>query len=402
MNDLKPLESSVGQPAEGKDKYFPREKITKKILRKLEVGENILISAPRRIGKSSVLKDISNNPQSGQIIKYMIVQSVDSSDEFFKKLFNELLNDQQIIKGIKGYLTRASNEVKKYSSRITGVSLNGSVDIGVNERIDYYYECTELIKNFEGNNKNILVIIDEYPDALNNIIKNDKKSATKFLQQNRDFRGLTSDVNLQFIYTGSTGLKNIVTKLDRLDLINDLNTIQISPLKKDEATLLIQRLTLGFQEDNKNFEITTEIIEYILQKTTWLIPYYIQIIVDELFEYYEEHEKTIDKGSVELIFREIVKSKSNHSDYFENWKKRLKTAFKKYDYSFAIECLNTIAKNNTIEYAVLHDLSIKNKVKDVRYILDVLEHDGYISENEKTYAFNSVFLKEWWYINVAT
>ena len=402
MDKLKPLKSSAGQPAEGENKFFPRTKIVNKINRNLNRGENLLISAPRRIGKSSILKHIKNNPPENQIIKYMIVQSVDSSEEFFKKLFNELLNDKAIFDGISGYLTRTGNTVKKYTSRITGVNVNGSIDFDPNEHIDYYHECIQLITEFQINDKKIIIFIDEFPDALNNILEKDRTLAIKFLQQNRDLMELFSSSNLQFVYTGSTGLKNIVKKLDRLDLVNHLKNIQILPLTKDEAKELILRLIEGFKEENNKFDIADDVIEYILDKIVWRIPYYMQIITDELFEFYDETENTINKDIVEFVLSELVKSKSNHSDYFENWKKRLKTAFQHQDYEFAIEVLNYIAKNNAIEHSVFHDLSIKNNVDDHRYILDVLQHDGYISEDNQYYGFNSILLKEWWYINVAT
>ncbi|MCK5918892.1 MAG: hypothetical protein KAG34_10715 [Cocleimonas sp.] len=49
MCELKPLKPATGQPAEG-NQYFPHIKIHNKILWRLKNGENILLSAPRRIG----------------------------------------------------------------------------------------------------------------------------------------------------------------------------------------------------------------------------------------------------------------------------------------------------------------------------------------------------------------
>ncbi|MCJ8269900.1 MAG: hypothetical protein MJK04_10920, partial [Psychrosphaera sp.] len=119
MDNLTPLKSIMGPPAEGEDKYFARDKIVKKILRRLNLGENLLLSAPRRIGKSTILKHIQKNPQPDQIILYMAVMSVDSSEEFFKKLFNELIKNEAIFSGIQGFITRSSNSVKQYVSRFT-------------------------------------------------------------------------------------------------------------------------------------------------------------------------------------------------------------------------------------------------------------------------------------------
>ena len=399
MSNLKPLKSSLGQPAEGEGRFFAREKITNKILRKLSNGENLLISAPRRIGKSSILKNIVRNQTDKEIIKYMIVQSVNSQEEFFKKLFNELIEDKEIFEGVQGYLAKASSTLKSYASRISGISLEG-ITLNPEEVINYYQECIELISSFK-TEKKIIIFIDEFPDALNNILENDEALAVNFLQQNRDMREKFSNNNLQFVYTGSTGLKNVVRKFKKLDLINDIVTIKVPPFNDDEARELIERLILGYQEEIKEFEIDEETIAYIVQIIRWKLPYYMQIIVDGLFEHYEDNEEIINRNTVDFILSELVKSKSNHSDYFENWKDRLSRAFKGGEYSFAIDVLNFIAKNEFIDYAEFCDLASKHNVDEHKYVLDVLEHDGYMSEDEGKYGFNSILLKNWWFINVA-
>ena len=80
----------------------------------------------------------------------------------------------------------------------------------------------------------VIIILDEFPDALNNIAKKDPNQAIHFLQQNRDLRLQFSHDNLQFIYTGSTGLRNVVKKIGEANLINDINEITINPFSYDE------------------------------------------------------------------------------------------------------------------------------------------------------------------------
>ena len=402
MDNLKPLKPIAGPPAEGEDRFFPRDNVVKRIRRKLRAGGHLLLSAPRRIGKTSILKHIENNPQENQIIRYIIVQSIDSSEEFFKKLYNVLINDKEIFDGLEGYWQRTTASAKRYASRITGFTVEGSVEIGEEETINYYEECMLLVEHFDKKEKNIIIFVDEFPDAINNILEKDKSLAIKFLQQNRDMRQVFSNTSLQFVYTGSTGLNNVVKKLNELDLINDIPSIPIEPFSQNEVKLLIKRLVLGFKEDNKDFDIDDKTIEYILKKIRWRLPYYIQIIVEELFEYYDENETIIDASIVEMAISDIVKANSNHQNYFENWKRRLRTAFKNEEYDFAVSVLNYISKNDVISHADFHDMSLQYKVDDFKYVSDVLMHDGYISEDNKNYGFNSILLKEWWYINVAT
>src|SRR5665647_2621 len=70
------------------EKYFARPTITERIWRKIENGEHLQLTAPRRVGKTSILKHMVRQPRKGYRVKYIIVQSVDQENEFYKLLFN--------------------------------------------------------------------------------------------------------------------------------------------------------------------------------------------------------------------------------------------------------------------------------------------------------------------------
>jgi len=395
------LKSSLGQPAEGKERYFSRPQITQKICRAISHGENILISAPRRIGKSSLLKDIQTNFCPGihsntdqqPIIKYMIIQSVDSGGLFFKKLYMELIQDTTIFEGANGYFKNASHAVRSAFSKIRGISLEG-IKLDAENSINYYQECFELITHLK--DKKIILIIDEFPDAVNNINKKDRDLAIQFLQQHRDLRQQSSQINVQFIYTGSTGLRNVVTKIGKLDLINDIKEIALPPLSHNEAKCFIQCLELGYQLEDKGFELSPQQIDYILEKITWYLPYYLQAIVYTLFEHFEDGKLTTILAIDEVLLS-MTKAKSPYSPYFENWLHRLKKAFDKEEYELAIKILNHIAQRHSIDKPTLKELSKPYTKGIYKFIMQTLEYDGYINEH---YQFNSVLLKKWWLENV--
>jgi len=73
----------IGQATRGED-FFPRPKITNEIWAKLEAGSNVLLVAPRRIGKSSILFDLLDNPKEGYIVIYYTSESVNNHNEFYK------------------------------------------------------------------------------------------------------------------------------------------------------------------------------------------------------------------------------------------------------------------------------------------------------------------------------
>jgi hypothetical protein len=58
-----------------------------------------------------------------------------------------------------------------------------------------------------------------------------------------------------------------------------------------------------------------------------------------------------------------------------------------------------IAKNHSVELNQLINLFNDEKYKEINgnYLLDCLEHDGYIFESQpRNYQFTSPILNEWW------
>jgi len=399
---MEPLSISTGKPADGKENYFQRPQIEATIWSKIDKKEHLLLAAPRRTGKSSILKNLERNPKKGYLVKYKSVQHIDGANEFFKQIYKLLLEDDSIFSVCKRHLEKSKGAVTKFVSRVRGISFDG-IDIDPRERVDYYNECEKLLKMLPDNFDTVLLLIDEFPDAVKNISMDDSKKGVRFLQLTRGLRQDFNDANIQFVYSGSIGLGNVVAKLNRRDLINDIVNIEVPPLSEEEAKEFISRLVLGLTKDRNGFEINDDIKEYIFKKESWLIPYYIQIVVDELFAFFTKTHGTVTEKSIDDAIDKIICDRYKYQDYFENWKTRLKQAFERSEYRCAIEILNGISSSGSMDYNSIYNVSIKHGVDDLKDIANVLEYDGYINKDkEKTYRFNSIILKEWWYINVAT
>jgi len=97
------------------------------------------------------------------------------------------------------------------------------------------------------------------------------------------------------LYTGSIGLGNVVNKLGRMDLINDIVNVPLPPLTRAQARELILRLVSGLKTKGCDLDLDEKTIQYILEKDSGLMPYYIQIIVDELQAHCQETGGRIGK-----------------------------------------------------------------------------------------------------------
>ncbi|HEX3384687.1 MAG TPA: hypothetical protein VHS53_05850, partial [Mucilaginibacter sp.] len=75
------MRNSLGNPARG-DAFFERAKEVRKIYRVLSGGTSIYLSAPRRVGKTSILKYLEESPEENYHFIYVITESIDSSNDF--------------------------------------------------------------------------------------------------------------------------------------------------------------------------------------------------------------------------------------------------------------------------------------------------------------------------------
>ena len=378
----------VGPPAEG-NVYFHREYLDERLWREIRKGEQLLVSAPRRIGKTSFLKHVCKQENKGYFVKYFIIESADSSNDFFKQLYTELLehlsSKQRIWESLSDF--RKSRQIEKIGP--DGIELK-AIDL------DYFEEFKCLIKKVEIEEK-LVFIIDEFSEVVENIINvRGEDHARKFLHQNRELRHKEEIITrVCFIYSGSIGLGNLAESINATKIINDLTEFQIPPLMQEEAFSMIDQLSI-----NPELAFANNVQQYLIDKINWLIPYYIQVILSELETLMIYSGKLPDHETVDKAIDEALKKRT----YFEHWLVRLTKVYKEKDYDFAIQVLNNaaeteygVSKNQIFDIGV--NLGIKNE--SFRRILRMLEYDGYFNRNEKQiYSFSSPILRTWWERNV--
>lgn len=378
----------VGQAAEG-DYYFPREEIDGLFWKYISKGNHLLLSAPRRVGKTSFLKHISNASSDTYLIKYHTTESINSGDDFFKKLYKSLVEEMNQQKSTSVYLKGLfkSHGIKQIG--IKGIELTKS-------DLDYFQEFKRLVSEVKFGKK-FVFIIDEFSETLENIILDQDEQAGKiFLHQNRELRQESAiNQKMQFVYSGSIGLGNIAGRISAIKAINDVFDLAIEPLSHQQALVFVQDAIIS---DDLRFP--EEVREYLLKRVEWWIPFYIQILLDEIENHLLEHDQsTINEAVIDAAIIRALQVRS----YFEHWLTQLRVAFKGNAYTFSRELLNQIASvEGGINKSQVFDLASKLDIEDsYSSIVRTLIHDGYIQlDDAGQYRFNSPLLKIWWGQNI--
>ncbi|MBW4891731.1 ATP-binding protein [Mucilaginibacter sp. HMF5004] len=379
------MKNSLGNPARG-DGFYDRSKEIKKIYRVLETGASIYLAAPRRVGKTSILKHLEEFPQEGYHFIYVITESVDDPNEFFKVIFEEVIKSDVIKK-----IEQLSSAITSAIAGLMGIVKKvGPVELREKEDVNYYDAFVELLSHIKKEHGQVIIMIDEFPQTIQNIFdKHDKITAANFILKNRELRHNKHALDkVSFIYTGSVSLFPMIQKVIELTSINDVRTVDVHPLDYDDAKDFISKLM-----DNEEFTLDNDMIDYVLERVKWLIPFHLQLIQQEIVDVYESTNNPIDKAAIDQAYDQIVHSRNKPQ--FEPYFSRLTKIFKDSEYGFVLEVLTYVANNDVIDNMVLSDKSVKHNIEDTKNILDILEGDGYLFKQDDAYRYTSPILQSW-------
>lgn len=378
---------NIGSPVTG-DYYYPRTEIVDDIWVELIKGNNILIAAPRRVGKTSIMRDIEQNLQEGYIVKFESIQAVKSEKEFYETLYRLILSC--LDRSVKAKKRILSFFKKK---KISEIDISGKIKIE-DKDFNYRNEINAIFRELDNNSETIVLLLDELPEVLHTINKAGKtEDAKAILKQLRTWR--QSDFKkLQFVVAGSIGIHYVVKTIEgRTADLNDLKKINCKPLNKTQALDYIdwasKKATIKYNDNLKT---------YLLEKIQhYYTPYFINLMLDEIDKKNrKDNTPSITNPDIDIAFNKVVKN----NEHFADWKNRLKDYMPKEDFDFVNEILIHIAHKDFIAIQSIYNKAEDHgKTTDYMELISDLERDGYIeeeTEGNNKYIFISPFLKAFW------
>ena len=372
--------------------FFKRNDIVKQIWDELKKGESVLLAAPRRVGKTSVMQYMEKRPIKNYKLIFQNIQGIKSANEFFERIYTLLLN-------CLNTTDKAQKWVEKFlkSKSITEISLNG-IKFEKNPT-DFLAEINTLLREINNNPEieTIVLLLDELPEVLFRINQKSKEDAVSILKNLRHWRQQPEmNKKVKFVLAGSVGIHYVVDKIEKRNTdLNDLKAVDFYPLSDSEAHKYIDWATKG-----ATVTYDTELKQHLLNKIQYFVPYFINLLLEKIDEQaYKTNNSKITKQSIDNAFDMVVK----HSDYFEDWKKRLQNYMPVKDFKFVNDILTHTAHKGHISLQEIYDKAVEhNKTTDYMEFIKELEKDGYIIEMENKYQFVSSFLSSFWKRNNPT
>lgn len=375
----------VGTTAVG-DYYFNRPQIVSKIWEEILKGSHVLLAAPRRVGKSSVMEFmVASHPDELQCI-FRNIQAIKSEQEFYQKIYELLIV----------CLSKFGKTKKWISDFLGGINIieitTDGIKFGDKKGVNYLDEINNLLPKLSSNQLKIVLFIDELPEVLNNMyIAKKVEEASSILENLRQWRQ-TPEFKKHFslVLAGSVGIHHVVKKIKgRVADLNDLNQVPFEPLLPEESREYIKWAT-----DDATVQYDENLQDYLLSKIVYPLPYFINLMLAEVnISAQKIRKEVVSTDDIDKAFNKVIKQ----SDHFIEWRNRLFTYFPSDEADFLNEILLFIGHKNKISPRQLYNLAGKhNMTKNYIELMDGLERDGYITEQSKNYVFVSPFLKAFW------
>jgi len=375
----------IGNTATGKY-YFPRPQIEADIWDEISKGNHVLLAAPRRVGKTSVmLAMLENCPEETHCI-FKNIQGVKSETEFYQQFFqlivqclNKFQKGKKWIADLFAHLT------------IEEITLDG-LKFGEKKPTDFVEEIHKILPKIKQHGLKVVLLLDELPEVLNNLHKNGKKiEASNILdrlrqwRQNPEIRG-----HFSLVLAGSVGIHHVVKNIEgRTSDLNDFGIVLFEALNRGEAGKYIAWATQG-----ATVQYDESLTNHLLGKINHFIPYFMNLVLDEVNKAARNASNpSITFHNIDVAFDKVVKA----SDHFKEWKNRLFDYFTGTESAFLNEVLIFIAHNNYINPQELYDLAMKHQLGNTYMeLIRGLEHDGYVTEQGARFVFVSPFLQSYW------
>jgi uncharacterized protein len=387
------MRNIIGSPVEGDD-FFDRPHILARLRRELDDQANILLVAPRRVGKTSLVIRLCDLWRSDHLRKAVFFNVEGRSDEFAfaEKLIDELSKAQLKPE----VLARATQVFSKIRQGLGGVGLNvPGLEVSLGAAADADHSTLRKVlesvfRNIEDGDHQVLIAIDELPEFLLTLQKADHGSerVTAFLHWLRELRQ-TFHKKIRWVFLGSIGLESFVADQKLQKLINDLQVFTLEAFSAEEADAFLTSLGTS---NGLALEMTER--EEIIRRVGWPLPYHLHLVFHEL--------RDLPSRSISAAFDSLLEPQK--LSYFDTWHERIEVQFSPSDNAACKTILRHLCKHPAgRKRQQLHAALMANTSADAEHVkeqlyrlLIVLERDGYLHETGGRYAFRSFLLREYW------
>lgn len=386
------------------DDFFGRER-EREDLKQILQDNHIVLSGPRRLGKSSLL-DLMALELAEQ---GFLVRVADMQDQTSIAGFIDTIDACFPQSAVTQYLSKFTDKVKDWLQRIKKVDIKvpGGIGAGVELQnavdLSWYPKAQALQHRLS--QAPLLIFIDEFSVLLEKLIGQDRQQAEHFLDWLRAWR-INNQNQCRMIFSGSIGLNYLLERHQLNARFNDCYDFVLGPFK---PAIAIGMLQTHLQRENR--PESPDALDHLCLRVGWLSPFYLNLLLHESLRAARDREDENNQTKGQLLIQDVddgyerlLSSRSR----FNHWHQRLIRDLSADELVFYKAALGALAKSaaGLTRNQLLTRLGRLESDPDLRrhkleQCLLKLEEDGYLGRDGNRIQFLSFLVSDYWQRNHA-
>lgn len=385
------------------DRFWDREADIELLISKIDEGAHILLVAQRRMGKTSLMKQVETALNNRYICIFVDLQKAASAEDAIVEMSLVLKHNSSLWGKIKDLFANALNRVAGSIEELNlgeiGIKLRAGLTSG-----NWSEKGDSLFSILAEAEKPVLLLIDEAPLMINRLLKGDdfkitqerKAKVDEFMSWLRK-NSIAHQGKIRIVLSGSIGFEPILRQAGLSATINNFVPFDLKPWDEPTAAGCLRALATEY---NIHFKDNAEAA--IARRLGCCIPHHVQMFFTHIYDRCRRRGRMeFYPDEVNDIYESEMLGIRGHAE-LTHYEDRLKIVLGQEIFPLALEMLTETAVTGCLTRESL--LALRREYErngtDIRdaeeEILRVLEHDGYLKPAALGYVFESQLLRDWW------
>ena len=391
------------------DRFFDRGVELGALIERVRDGTHTLLTAQRRMGKTSLVRELLRRLKQGGHFETVFVDLEDAGTpaDAVAEIGVQARAEQRAWRQLKSWLVNNLSEVgigvqlQEMPAHEVWIKIRAGIDAG-----NWRQKGDEVFAALAGNDRPVVLAIDELPILVNRLLKGADHRITPERRQAVDEfmgwlrkNGQTHQDRVILILAGSVSLEPILEQAGLSAHANIYSPFDLKPWDDETAAACLAALAQTYRLD-----LPLDVRREMCRRLRCQIPHHVQQFFDNLHEDLRRAgRRAATMEDVERVYTNEMLGVRGQMD-LEHYEGRLKMVLGRDGYRTALEILteaavgdgllsgDTIHQHRESVHGGSHD-EVEAEVEDV---LRVLEHDGYLERHGGGYRFVSGLLEDWW------
>lgn len=390
------LVQEVGNWVSG-DRFWGREVELAHLCALLREGASVSLTAPRRIGKTSLMREAGAKLAAEFAVLHVDLQRAQRPADLVVELGLQSREHRDLWSRTREVFGNALGGIEELAYDELSIKLRDGLIGGWQQRAD------RLIAEFVASGRPMILFIDELPILVNRLLKGSEYEVTpeRIAAVDELMSWLRAAVirhrsRLRVVIAGSIGLEPLLHRAKLSAVLNVFTPFELEPWRPEVALGALRALAnnYGLRWGDGAAERVTELLGCC-------VPHHVQMFWAHLrFDAQKRNVFHIQTDDVRRVFEQRLTGASGQAE-LSHFEERLSVVLGPAELPLTLDLLSEAAfaggSSPQGAAALQHDHPGISGREALREILEVLQHDGYLQlAADGRYHFVSSLVREWW------